>query len=131
VITGMASAHKQRSGLIALLVASLVYGWSASGQAQEPNEPDDQARCLVLGPLVMSGYIAFLEQVSAGDRAAAAERAGHAADLVELYHQLGCPMSSLTEAVECLSTALIARSVDEPIGTIAQTCMEDAGLPVR
>jgi hypothetical protein len=130
VITGMASAHKQRSGLIALLVASLVYGWSASGQTQEPREPE-QARCLVLGPLVMSGYIAFLEQVSAGDRAAAAERAGHAADLVELYHQLGCPMSSLTEAVECLSTALIARPVDEPVGTIAQTCMEEAGLPVR
>jgi hypothetical protein len=79
----------------------------------------------------MSGYIAFLEQVSAGDRAAAAERAGHAADLIGLYDQLGCPMSSLTNAVECLSSALTAGPVDEPIGTIAQTCMEEAGLPVR
>ena len=96
----------------------------------EPASATD-ARCLVLGPLVMSAYLDVLTQVAAGEAEGAAARAGNTADLMALYDRLGCPMSPLRQAVECVSAALIAGPIDQPVAALAETCMAEAGLPTR
>ena len=113
--------------LAAVAGLALLCGLGA-GRAQ-PLE--GEARCLVLGPLVVSSYVAFLDKVAAKERTAAAARAENTADLIDLYDRLGCAMAPLMQTVECLSAALIDAKTREPVAEIAETCMREAGMPVR
>ncbi len=109
------------------LITSLML-LSAPAHAQEP---EGQARCLLLGPLAVSGYVAFLEKVGAEKRFAAFDRAASATNLIDLYARLDCPMPALIDALECLSAALIDAETAKPVAEIAETCMREAGMPVR
>ena len=91
----------------------------------------DNTRCLLLGPLVISSYTGFLEGVAARDGNATAERTARTTDLISLYQQLGCPMEPLRVAVECLSATVVAPSTGTSIAETAESCMREAGLPVR
>ena len=115
------------AGALALALSFVLSG-AVDVRAQAP---EGQARCLVLGPLVVSGYVAFLETLAARQPDAVAARAGSASDLIALYEQVGCAMPPLTQTLECLSAALIDRETRDPIAQIAQTCMREAGMPVR
>lgn len=113
-------------GLVAAL--ALAFG---HGTGPAPAQAEGEARCLVLGPLVVSSYVSLLESVAERARDAAAERAASTAALVDLHDRLGCPMPPLTEAVECLSAALVAGDTARPVAETAEACMRDAGMPVR
>ena len=112
--------------LATILVVLNVSILTNNGQAAE-----GQVRCLVLGPLAVSGYVAFLEKVAAKQRVAAAKQAASATDLIDLYERVGCPMPPLTRALECLSAALVAPETRQPITQIAERCMREAGMAVR
>lgn len=90
-----------------------------------------QDRCLILGPLAVSGYIGFLEQVAQEERDAAARQSQNAADVISLYERLGCPQAALIDAIECLSSHVVEPAAQKPIAAVAQQCMETAGMPTR
>lgn len=114
-----------------VLAASLCLALSLAASQGQAQSAEGQARCLVLGPLVVSSYVAFLDSVAGRQGETVATRAGSAADLIGLYERVGCAMPPLTGALECLSAALIDRRTNQPISQIAQTCMREAGMPVR
>lgn len=93
---------------------------------------EGEARCLLLGPLAVSGYVAFLDRIAARDRDAVAVQAASTGELIELYRALDCAMPPLVRAPECVSAAAI-----DPAGSrrnrgeLAETCMRDAGMPTR
>jgi len=99
---------------------------AAPAIAEEPST----ARCALLGPLVMSGYVGFVRDV-AGQRAEEASAAATRLDaLIALHTRLGCDGDALTVAIECLTTRLLGGATLPP-AEIAQSCMTEAGLPLR
>ena len=118
--------HRHASAL--LLLCGLVLSTNVAAQSQE-----SQARCQVTGPLVISAYTAFLREAGQKKPSAAAEQAQNVASLLALYDGLGCPVAALQNAIECLTTKLIeASSSSQPVTTSdAETCMQEAGMPVR
>jgi len=111
-------------GVLAALALALGPG---PGRAQA----DGEARCLVLGPLAVSSYVAFLERVAKRERHAAGDQAESTAALVDLYERLACPMPALTGALECLSAAVADGEMTRPVAETAESCMEEAGMAVR
>ena len=93
-------------------------------------ETPGTARCALIGPLTISGYVAFLGDVAAGRREAAGAAAGRLADLVALHERLGCDGAALIGAVECLSARLLAGATAPP-EELAEICMTEAGMPTR
>ena len=114
--------------LIKLAVSLAILSISIPTDSQAAEGP---ARCLVLGPLAISGYVAFLEKVAAKQRSAVANQAASATNLIDLYTRVGCPMPPLTKALECLSAALIVPETRQPVTQIAERCMREAGMAVR
>ena len=108
-----------------LLLATALMA-SPSAQAQETNN-----RCLLLGPMAISSYIATLEQVARNNRAEGARQSANAANVIGLYEQLGCPQKALIDAIECLSSHVVKPKEKRPISAIAQQCMKQAGMPTR
>ncbi|NKB20944.1 MAG: hypothetical protein GKS01_10635 [Alphaproteobacteria bacterium] len=88
-------------------------------------------RCLLLGPLAISSYIATLEQVARSNRAEGARQSANAANVIGLYERLGCPQKALITAIECLSTHVVKPTEKKKISAIAQRCMKQAGMPTR
>lgn len=113
-------------GAVAVLGLIGVVLFPAGSQAET-----SQDRCLILGPLAVSGYIGFLEQVAQESREAAARQSQNAADIISLYERLGCPQGALIEAIECLSSHVVAPTAQKPIAAVAEHCMEQAGMPTR
>jgi len=113
-------------GALAILAVVQVAG-IAPARAQS----EGAARCLVLGPLVVSSYVAFLEGVAGRERHTASNRAESTVALMDLHDRLGCPAPALTRAIECLSAALVAGETDRPVSAIAESCMRESGMPVR
>ena len=107
-----------------LLVAALLS--SPPARAQETNN-----RCLLLGPLAISSFIATLEQVARSNRADGARQSANAANVIGLHQQLGCPQKALIDAIECLSSHVVKPTGKKPISAIAQQCMKQAGMPTR
>jgi hypothetical protein len=107
-----------------LLVAALLS--SPPARAQETNN-----RCLLLGPLAISSFIATLEQVARSNRADGARQSANAANVIGLYEKLGCPQKALIKAIECLSSHVVKPAGKKPISAIAQQCMKQAGMPTR
>lgn len=107
-----------------LVIAALLS--TPLAQAQET-----QNRCLLLGPLAVSSYIATLEQVARSNRADGARQSANAANVIGLYEQLGCPQKALIAAIECLSSHVVKPTEKKPISAIAQQCMKQAGMPTR
>lgn len=99
---------------------------AAGSQAQAA-----QDRCLILGPLAVSGYIGFLEQIAQEQPDAATRQSQNAADIISLYERLGCPQDALIEAIECLSSHVVEPREHKPIAAVAQQCMKTAGMPTR
>ena len=109
-----------------LLLGCLVLPAAAAAQDR------GQARCQVTGPLVISAYSAFLSEVVGQDRFAAARQAQNVASQITLYDALGCPVPALQDAIECLTAKLLTAGGAEPVtARDAETCMRDAGMPVR
>jgi hypothetical protein len=120
----------------ALAVPALAVPALAQVQAQPPAQAQVQLqetrnRCLLLGPLAISSFIATLEQVALSNRADGARQSANAANVIGLYEQLGCPQKALIEAIECLSSHIVDPQGKKPIAEIAQQCMKQAGMPTR
>jgi len=117
------------------LAAVLLMAAPVRAQTQTGTQPGDQSgsenRCLLLGPLAISSYIAMLEQISRGNRAEGARQAENAANVMALYTRLKCPENALVTAIECLSGHVVSPTEKKPIGTIAQQCMKQSGMPTR
>jgi len=92
---------------------------------------DAQNRCLLLGPMAISSFIATLEQVARSNRAEGARQSANAANVIGLYEKLGCPQKALIDAIECLSSHVVKPTEKKLISAIAQQCMKQAGMPTR
>ena len=104
---------------------------SVVGGSVQTEAADKKARCVILGPLVMSAYVGFLGEVASGRREDAARRAADSTNLVDLYTRFDCDAASLNEALECVSTRFIdpnATSIDRDD---AKNCMRTAGMVMR
>lgn len=99
--------------------------------ASQVNAQETINRCLLLGPLAISSYIATLEQVARSNRAEGTRQSANATNVVGLYKQLGCPQEALIVAIECLSTHVVKPTEKKPIGAVAEQCMKQAGMPTR
>ncbi len=99
--------------------------------AQAQQEPESEARCLLLGPLAMSSYLSFVGEVAQKKRSTVGARADRATDLIELYERVGCDMVTLRTAIECISASILDPASRGPVAKRAETCMKDAGMPVR
>lgn len=91
----------------------------------------EKTRCALLGPLVVSSYLALFQQVGAGQSAEAARQAASTGDLMALYERLGCPVPALTEALECVSQSLVDPKARQLVTERARACMEKAGMAIR
>ncbi len=111
-----------------LLLCGLILSATAVAEEQHP-----QTRCQVTGPLVISAYTAFLKEVAKRDRFPAARQAQNVASLITLYERIGCPLPALQGAIECLTAKLVGTgSAPSPeTARDAETCMREAGMPVR
>lgn len=127
-------SRPQRSALGRTLKLGAAILLGLMGTALSPAGSSVQAaqdRCLILGPLAVSGYIGFLEQVAQEKREAATRQSQNAADIISLYERLGCPQDALIDAIECLSSHVVDPAEQKPIAAVAQQCMERAGMPTR
>lgn len=111
---------------VAILMLAGALFVPSQGQTQEI-----QNRCLLLGPMAISSYIATLEQVARNNRAEGARQSDNATNVIGLYEKLGCPQKSLIDAIECLSSHVVKPVENKPISAIAQKCMKQAGMPTR
>ena len=121
--------HRRQSRWIA--AGSVAILLSFAGGSVETKAADKDARCVILGPLVMSAYVGFLGEVASGQREVAAERAANSTNLIDLYTRFDCDRVSLNKALECVSARFIdpeATSIDRNDAT---TCMRTAGMPIR
>jgi len=114
-----------------LLGACVVPAFILSAQTTQAQVGEGQARCLLLGPIVISSYLEFMGKIAQKKTDKLDSRADNLLDLVKLYDGLGCDAARLNAAVECLSTAILDRQRKTPIAEIAQSCMREAGMPVR
>ena len=86
------------------------------------------ARCTLVGPVVVSSYLAFLENVAAKKRTGTAERAQSTVHLMALYERIGCPVPELNQAIECISSAALTQELGQPLAKVAEQCMRDSGM---
>jgi len=116
------------------IISILLPFWIVTGSVITPVQAqtlEGQTRCLLLGPLIISGYIELFNQVSQKKRDQIGARTGQVVDLIDLYDRLGCSTQELTKAVECLSTTMLDRTSTVPIAPRAQTCMRKSGMQVQ
>ena len=89
------------------------------------------SRCALIGPVVISSYLGFLENIAAKNRTTTASRAQSTVQLMALYERIDCPVPALNETIECITQAVVEPSPGQSIGEIAGACMKDAGMAVR
>lgn len=114
-----------------LLGACLLPALILSAQTAQAQGSDGQARCLLLGPIVISSYLEFMGKIAQKKVDKLDSRADNLLDMVKLYEGLGCDSARLNAAVECLSAAILDKQRKTPIAEMAQSCMREAGMPVR
>ena len=117
--------------LCLMVVAAMMLSPQSVSAQVKGDGPATQNRCLLLGPLAISSYIALLEQIARNNRAEGARQTENAANVMALYARLGCPQAELTAAIECLSGHVVKPTEKKPIAAIAQQCMKQAGMPTR
>ena len=115
-------------------VVLLSLSFSAPALAQDATSSQtSQTRCEVTGPLVISAYAAFLDEVGGGDRSGVRRQAQSTSSLIQLYEKLGCSVPALQAAIECITSRLLAPDGSAARVTTgdAEACMRGAGMVVR
>jgi hypothetical protein len=110
-----------------LIALSLAVAPMAAAQAQDA----EGARCTLIGPVAVSGWLSLLTEMSGGDGEKVAEAAGRAEMLTSLYSGLGCDVPAFEAALDCITDTALGGASLADVQTRAQACMRDSGMALR